>query len=90
MVLYRIIILIKGVNTMTTLDRISEVAGDTLGTDHTEITADTLLEQIGGDSLEMVEFYMEIEEEFDMTIPEDRFESFKTFGDIVKYIEGCK
>jgi acyl carrier protein len=44
-------------------------------------------EDIGADSLELVELMMELEEEFDITIPEDQAERIRTVGEAIEYIE---
>ena len=44
-------------------------------------------EEIGADSLELVELMMELEEEFDITIPEDQAERIRTVGEAIEYIE---
>jgi acyl carrier protein len=44
-------------------------------------------EEIGADSLELVELMMELEEEFDITIPEDQADRIRTVGEAIEYIE---
>ena len=52
------------------------------------ITLDTnLVDDLGADSLDVVDLVMAIEDEFSVEIPEDQVENIKTVGDIVKYIE---
>ena len=45
---------------------------------------------LGADSLDVVEFVMEVEKEFDITIPDDAAAKLVTVGDAVKYIEENK
>ena len=52
-----------------------------------DISADTLLSDISGDSLDTVELVMELEEEFDIEVPEDDLENIKTLGDAIRYIQ---
>jgi acyl carrier protein len=47
----------------------------------------TFIEDIGADSLDIVEFVMELEEEFDIQIPDDQAEKIKTVGEAIEYIE---
>jgi acyl carrier protein len=47
----------------------------------------TFIEEIGADSLDIVEFVMELEEEFDIQIPDDQAEKIKTVGEAIDYIE---
>ena len=49
----------------------------------------TFIEDIGADSLDIVEFVMELEEEFDIQIPDDQAEKIKTVGEAIDYIENA-
>ncbi len=49
----------------------------------------TFVEEIGADSLDIVEFVMELEEEFDIQIPDDQAEKIKTVGEAVDFIEAA-
>ena len=49
----------------------------------------TFIEDIGADSLDIVEFVMELEEEFDIQIPDDQAEKIKTVGEAVDYIDNA-
>ncbi|NLC04835.1 MAG: acyl carrier protein [Tissierellia bacterium] len=52
------------------------------------ITPETsMMKDLDADSLDAVEIMMELEDEFDIEIPDEDAESFKTIGDIVKYVE---
>ena len=44
-------------------------------------------DDLGADSLDIVDLVMSLEDEFDLEIPDDQVENIKTVGDIVKYIE---
>lgn len=46
-----------------------------------------IIDDLGADSLDVVDLVMSLEEEFDLEIPDDQVENIKTVGDIVKYIE---
>lgn len=60
-----------------------------LGIDEQEIEADTRLDDLGIDSLDIVDLFSTISGEFDIEISEDDFDfsNFKNVGDIVRYIE---
>ncbi len=47
----------------------------------------SITDDLGADSLDVVDLVMDIEDEFSVDIPEDEVENIKTVGDIVKYIE---
>ncbi len=47
----------------------------------------SVTDNLGADSLDLVELVMSIEEEFDLEVPDSEIENLKTVGDIVRYIE---
>ncbi len=52
------------------------------------ITMDTnIADDLGADSLDVVELLMSIEEEFDVEIPDEKIESLRTVGSVVDYIQ---
>lgn len=54
--------------------------------DEDMITLNTTLEDLGADSLDMVEVIMAIEDEFDVQIKDEDLESLKTLADLINYI----
>jgi acyl carrier protein len=61
--------------------------GDRLGVDKGQLTRSTsFIEDVGADSLDIVELVMELEEEFGVTLPDDQAEKIKTVGDAVDAI----
>ena len=53
------------------------------------LTADTsIAEDLGADSLDVVDLLMSLEDEFEIEIPDEEIENIKTVGELVKYIEG--
>ena len=60
---------------------------DVLGTNPGAINAETPFSDLGVDSLDAVELVMELEEEYDVNIPEDVAERFQTIGDAAGYIQ---
>ncbi len=71
------------------LVKVKEVISEQLGIDDTDsITSETtFIDDLGADSLDIVELIMALEEEFDMEIPEEEAEKITSVGDVVKYIE---
>ena len=55
-------------------------------TDDDMITMDTTLEDLGADSLDMVEVIMAIEDEFDVQIKDEDLETLKSVSDLINYI----
>lgn len=72
----------------TVLERVSKVIVDRLGVDASEVTLDAKFrEDLGADSLDVVELVMELEDEFDMEISDEEAEKISTVGDAIAYIE---
>ena len=69
-------------------ENIKEIINSTLSCGEDVITMDaSLIDDLGADSLDAVELCMTLEEEFDITIPEDKIADLKTVKDIVDYVE---
>jgi acyl carrier protein len=72
---------------MESIDRIKKIIVDQLGVDESKITEDSsFIDDLGADSLDIVELIMAFEEEFDIEIPDEDAEKMKTVGDAVKYL----
>lgn len=69
-------------------ERVIEIVCENLGVNREQVTRQTSFqEDIGADSLDIVELVMELEEEFDITIPDEQAEKIKTVGEAIDYIE---
>lgn len=69
-------------------DTVKALISEQLDIEADNITeASYIQEDLGADSLDIVDLIMAIEDEFDVEIPEDQVENIKTVGDIVKFIE---
>ena len=67
--------------------KIRGLVAEQLGVDIATLSPDAnILEDLGADSLDVVELVMAIEEEFDLEIPDEDAESMKTLGDVEKYV----
>ena len=72
---------------MEAMDKIKKIIVDQLGVDESKITEDSsFVDDLGADSLDIVELIMAFEEEFDIEIPDEDAEKIKTVGDVVKYL----
>ncbi len=71
------------------LERVKEVICEQLGIEDVDsITMETtFIDDLGADSLDIVELIMALEEEFDMEIPEAEAEKIISVGDVVEYIQ---
>ena len=70
------------------LENIRDILSKQLRIDREIINMETdIAADLGADSLDVVEMLMAIEEELDITIPEEEVLAFKTVGDVVTYLE---
>lgn len=70
------------------LDKAKAVIVEQLGVDEDVVTDDaSFIDDLGADSLDIVELVMALEEEFGISIPDEQAESIKTVGDAVAFIE---
>lgn len=68
-------------------DKLKAIIADKLGINEDDITMEsTFVDDLGADSLDIVELIMSLEEELEMEIPDEDAERFKTVGDVVEYI----
>jgi acyl carrier protein len=76
------------VNIVTTFDKVKQISVEQLGVDEADVTMDsTFIDDLGADSLDIVELIMAFEEEFNIEIPDEIAEKIKAVKDAVEYIE---
>ncbi len=69
-------------------EKIKEILADQLDVKPENITLNTDIgNDLGADSLDVVELLMSIEDEFEVEIPDEEIENLKTVGDVVDYIQ---
>ena len=69
-------------------EKVREILVDQLDVDEDAVTMEASIQNdLGAESLDIVDLVMSLEEEFDCEIPDEEIENIKTVGDIVKYIE---
>lgn len=72
-------------------DKIREILAEQLDANVEEMSMETrIAEDLGADSLDVVEMLMSVEDEFGIEIPDDAIEGLKTIGNVVEYIENNK
>ena len=72
----------------STEERVIETVCENLGVSREQVKRETsFTEDLGADSLDIVEMVMELEEEFEITIPDEQAEKIKTVGEAIDYIE---
>ncbi len=76
---------------MALIDEVKEVVVEQLSVNPDDVKEDSkFVEDLGADSLDVVELVMALEEKFDIEIPDSDAEAIATVGDAVKYIEDHK
>ena len=72
-------------------DKIKQIIVDELGVDEAEVTENArFIEDLGADSLDLVELVMRFEEEFDIEIPDEDAEGITTVQDAIDYVKKKK
>lgn len=73
---------------MSVEERVIEIVCEQLAVNKEQVTRETaFIEDIGADSLDLVELIMELEQEFEIQIPDEEAEKIRTVGEAVDYIE---
>ncbi|WP_292662850.1 acyl carrier protein [Nitratifractor sp.] len=76
---------------MAILDEVKEVVVEQLNVNPDEVKEDSkFVEDLGADSLDVVELVMALEEKFDIEIPDEEAEKIATVADAIKFIEEHK
>jgi acyl carrier protein len=69
-------------------DRVSAIIAEQLGVTKEELVPGaSFIDDLGADSLDIVELVMAMEEEFDIEIPDDDAEKIQTIGDVISYVK---
>jgi len=72
----------------TITDRVSKIIADKLVIDASEVTAEANFKQdLGADSIDLVELIMEFEREFELSIPDEKAEEIQTVGNAIEFLE---
>jgi acyl carrier protein len=72
-------------------EKVREILVDQLDVDEGAVTMDSfIIEDLGADSLDVVDIVMRLEEEFDLEVPDEEIETMKTVGDIVHFLEAAE
>lgn len=69
-------------------DRVIDIVCEQFGVDKEKVTNSThFVNDLGADSLDLVELVMELEEEFDINIPDESAERTQTVGQVIEFVE---
>jgi len=70
------------------MERVKKIIVDQLGVEEDKVKEDSsFIDDLGADSLDIVELIMAFEEEFDIEIPDEDAEKIKVVGDVIRYLE---
>ena len=70
------------------LEKVKAILSEQFDVEEDSITAETSIsEDLGADSLDVVDLLMSLEDEFENEVPDEEIENIKTVGELVKYIE---
>ena len=73
------------------LEKVKTILSAQFDVEEDTITAETkIADDLGADSLDVVDLLMSIEDEFEIEVPDDEIENIKTVGELVAYIEGSR
>ena len=72
---------------MEIYEKVAAIVAEQLGISADDVTAETTLEDLNADSLDVVEVIMALEAEFHMEIPDEDAEKIKTVGDLANYVK---
>lgn len=73
---------------MSVMDKLRDIVVEELGVSPEDVKPEArFIEDLGADSIGVMELVMKLEEEFGMKIPDEDVEKLRTVGDAVKYIE---
>lgn len=69
-------------------EKVAEILAEQLDVEAEEITPETdIIDDLGADSLDIVDLVMSLEDEFDLEIPDEDVEGIRTVGGLTKYLE---
>ena len=73
----------------TLQDSLRQLVSSQLGVELDEVVQDArILDDLGADSLDVVELVMNLEEAFDIVVPDEDIEGMQTIGDVQSYLAG--
>ena len=76
---------------MSSNDKVKNIVVDKLGVEESRVVPEAnFLDDLGADSLDIVELIMEFEKEFDIQIPDDQAENIITVGQAIEFIDKSK
>ncbi|MCI6771003.1 MAG: acyl carrier protein [Oscillospiraceae bacterium] len=72
---------------MYTFETVCDIVNEKFEINDVKLTEDTTWDEIGADSIDLVDLISEIESDLNISIPDEAIEDLKTIGDLVRYLE---
>lgn len=73
-----------------TFQKVADIIAQKLSIDKSKITPQSTLQDLGADSLDIVEIIMKVEEQFNIEIDDEKAERMKNVEDVVKYVDALR
>ncbi|TET36107.1 acyl carrier protein [Candidatus Dependentiae bacterium] len=73
-----------------TQDKVARIIAEKLSIDASTITLDSTLQELGADSLDLVEIIMKLEEQFGIEVDDAKAETLKNVNDVVEYVHSMR
>jgi len=73
-----------------TQDKVARIIAEKLSIDASTITLDSTLQELGADSLDLVEIIMKLEEQFGIEVDDAKAETLKNVRDVVEYVHSMR
>lgn len=77
------------IQSLTMFQRVAAVVASHLSVDQATLAETSTFEEMGADSLDLVEVVMQIEDHFNIEIPDEVAEDWKTLGDVVAHVDAA-
>ena len=75
-------------NKKSTFEIVRDIVAKTLSIDESKVTKESdFLTDLGADSIDLVEIYMGLEDEYQVSIPDSEIPNIKTVGDLVEFVD---
>ncbi|MCM1363991.1 MAG: acyl carrier protein [Faecalibacterium sp.] len=72
---------------MDTFENVCDIVSSRFELNEIKLEHETSWEEIGADSIDLVDLVTEIEDEFEISIPDEEFENLKTIGDLAELVD---
>lgn len=72
---------------MDTLEKVCSIVNERFELSDLALSADTTWEEIGADSIDLVDLITAVEDEFGVSVPDEAIENLRTIGDVASYVD---